>query len=180
MQWIFVLCGCMFLLSLIATYQVCTVSLKAGLYTYNGSGADGRTASARTSLPPFPAAHRQRWACITGLLPVLSTYGPENILAQKEVRSWPVPMSSPLLTPARSRRGSEDGRHRARGQVPPATIAPLGYLTPQDAFGDVERGNPLPYTLPPERRRAVGLERETWRLEVVADPESDTRLERPL
>ena len=38
--WIFVLCGCMFLLSLIATYQVCTVSLKAGLYTYNGSGAD--------------------------------------------------------------------------------------------------------------------------------------------
>src|SRR6266568_7337976 len=34
MQWIFVLCGCMFLLSLIATYQVCTVSLKAGLYTY--------------------------------------------------------------------------------------------------------------------------------------------------
>src|SRR6266700_8368043 len=35
MQWIFVLCGCMFLLSLIATYQVCTVSLKAGLYTYN-------------------------------------------------------------------------------------------------------------------------------------------------
>jgi len=40
MQWIFVLCGCMFLLSLIATYQVCTVSLKAGLYTYNGSGGD--------------------------------------------------------------------------------------------------------------------------------------------
>jgi hypothetical protein len=40
MQWIFVLCGRMFLLSLIATYQVCTVSLKAGLYTYNASGAD--------------------------------------------------------------------------------------------------------------------------------------------
>ncbi len=42
MQWIFVLCGCMFLLSLIATYQVCTVSLKAGLYTYNRSGADAQ------------------------------------------------------------------------------------------------------------------------------------------
>jgi hypothetical protein len=40
MQWIFVLCGRMFLLSLIATYQVCTVSLKAGLYTYKHSGAD--------------------------------------------------------------------------------------------------------------------------------------------
>jgi hypothetical protein len=34
MQWIFVLCGCMFLLSLIATYQVWTVSLKAGQSTY--------------------------------------------------------------------------------------------------------------------------------------------------
>jgi hypothetical protein len=30
----------MFLLSLIATYQVCTVSLKAGLNTYKSSGAD--------------------------------------------------------------------------------------------------------------------------------------------
>ena len=76
--------------------------------------------------------------------------------------------------------GFQDGRMRARVQVPPATIAPLGYLTPQDEFGDVERGNPLPYTLPPERRREVGLERETWRLEVVADPASDTKLERPL
>jgi DMSO/TMAO reductase YedYZ molybdopterin-dependent catalytic subunit len=63
---------------------------------------------------------------------------------------------------------------------PPATIAPFGYLTPQDAFGDVERGSPLPYTLPPDRRREVGLERETWRLEVVADPASDARLENPL
>jgi hypothetical protein len=34
MHWIFVLCGCMFLLSLRATSQVWTVSLKAGLYTY--------------------------------------------------------------------------------------------------------------------------------------------------
>ena len=69
---------------------------------------------------------------------------------------------------------------RARWLEPPGTIAPFGYLTPQDEFGDVERGNPLPYTLPPEQRREVGLERETWRLEVVADPASDARLEQPL
>ena len=75
---------------------------------------------------------------------------------------------------------SENGSMRARWVEPPATIAPFGYLTPQDEFGDVERGNPLPYTLPPERRREVGLERETWRLEVVADPASTTRLEHPL
>lgn len=76
--------------------------------------------------------------------------------------------------------GFLDGRVRARSAVPPDTIAPFGFLTPQHEFGDVERGNPLPYTLPLERRRAVGLERETWRLEVMADPESDTVLEQPL
>ena len=74
----------------------------------------------------------------------------------------------------------EDGRMRGRWLEPPATIAPFGYLTPQDEFGVVERGSPLPYTLPPERRREVGLERESWRLEVVADPASDTRLDHPL
>jgi DMSO/TMAO reductase YedYZ molybdopterin-dependent catalytic subunit len=44
----------------------------------------------------------------------------------------------------------------------------------------VERGNPLPYTLPRARRREVGLERETWHLEVAADPASDARIEQPL
>ncbi|MEX2216053.1 MAG: molybdopterin-dependent oxidoreductase [Phycisphaeraceae bacterium] len=46
----------------------------------------------------------------------------------------------------------------------PATI-----LTPQDEFYNVERGNPLPYKLPLEKRREVGLERETWTLDVFAD-----------
>ncbi|MFN0074818.1 MAG: molybdopterin-dependent oxidoreductase [Chloroflexota bacterium] len=62
----------------------------------------------------------------------------------------------------------------------PGSIAPFGLLTPQDQFGDVERGNPLPYTLPLERRRELGLERETWQLEIVADPESNTVLQQPL
>ena len=34
--------------------------------------------------------------------------------------------------------------------------------------------------MPLEKRREVGLERETWRLEVVADPESNSVLEKPL
>lgn len=46
----------------------------------------------------------------------------------------------------------------------------LPYLTPQGDFYNVERGTPLPYTLPLEKRLEVGLERETWRLEVLADP----------
>src|SRR6266436_6158331 len=61
MQWIFVLCGCMFRLSLIATYQVCTVSLKAGLYTYNRRAGDGLQPPLRCAtlqLPGAPDARR--------------------------------------------------------------------------------------------------------------------------
>ena len=74
--------------------------------------------------------------------------------------------------------GYADGRMRARSISP--VIAEHGYLTPQDRWGDVERGNPLPYTLPPERRLEVGMERQTWRLEVVADPETDAEVAAPL
>ena len=53
MQWIFVLCGCLCLLSLRATYQVCTVSLKAGLYTYKALELTAKTLArfARSSPP---------------------------------------------------------------------------------------------------------------------------------
>src|SRR5579872_1741699 len=71
-----------------------------------------------------------------------------------------------------------DGRPKALATHP--LIGLYGYLTPQHLWGDVERGNPLPYTLPPDQRRAVGLERETWQLEVIADPESNSVLEAPL
>lgn len=71
-----------------------------------------------------------------------------------------------------------DGHPRALVTQP--KIGVYGYLTPQSEWGDVERGNPLPYTLPPKRRRQVGLERETWRLEVVADPDSNSQVEAPL
>ena len=72
----------------------------------------------------------------------------------------------------------DDGRPRALWNQP--QIGRHGYLTPQTEWGDVERGNPLPYTLPPEVRRKVGLERETWQLEVVADPESNAKVDAPL
>ena len=62
----------------------------------------------------------------------------------------------------------------------PKTIADFGYLTPQEQFGVVERGNPLPYTLPLKRRLELGLERETWQLEILADPDSNAKLEQPL
>ena len=58
--------------------------------------------------------------------------------------------------------------------------ADLGYFTAQDDFGTVERGDPLPYTLPLAKRLEVGLEKETWKLEVVSDPESNSQLGNPL
>ena len=54
-----------------------------------------------------------------------------------------------------------------------------GFLTPQHEWGDVERGNPLPYTLPPEVRKHVGLERETWQLHIAADPDTNAVVEAP-
>jgi len=54
------------------------------------------------------------------------------------------------------------------------------YLTPQEKFRDVSRGNPLPHKLPPEKLVQVGLTRETWNLEVISDPEHKADLRNPL
>ena len=59
-------------------------------------------------------------------------------------------------------------------------IAQLEYLTPEAKFAGGGRGNPPPYKLTPEQRREVGLDRETWQLEVIADPTSDVQIESPL
>jgi DMSO/TMAO reductase YedYZ molybdopterin-dependent catalytic subunit len=63
----------------------------------------------------------------------------------------------------------------------PAELAPVleklePYFTPPVRFGDVSRGKPIPHTLSEEKRREVGLTRETWKLEVVADPENPAKL----
>jgi DMSO/TMAO reductase YedYZ molybdopterin-dependent catalytic subunit len=50
------------------------------------------------------------------------------------------------------------------------------YFTPPDDFRDVSRGKPLPHSLPEEKRREVGLTRETWKLEIVSDPENPATL----
>jgi DMSO/TMAO reductase YedYZ molybdopterin-dependent catalytic subunit len=59
-------------------------------------------------------------------------------------------------------------------------IAQLEYFTPEANFGGGGRGNPPPFKMSAEERRAVGLEQDTWQLEVMADPESDVKLENPL
>jgi DMSO/TMAO reductase YedYZ molybdopterin-dependent catalytic subunit len=50
------------------------------------------------------------------------------------------------------------------------------YFTTQESFGDVSRGTPLPHAIPLEKKKAVGLTRETWKLEIISDPEHPATL----
>ncbi|MHC4560940.1 MAG: hypothetical protein ACYTFW_25090, partial [Planctomycetota bacterium] len=59
-------------------------------------------------------------------------------------------------------------------------ISKLEYLTREENFVNAGRGKPPPHKLPLEKRREVGLVRDTWQLEVLPDPESDSKVERPL
>src|SRR5438477_3887431 len=54
------------------------------------------------------------------------------------------------------------------------------YFTAQEKFRDVSRGKPLPHSLPDEKKRKVGLTRETWKLEVVSDPDNPATIQHPL
>jgi DMSO/TMAO reductase YedYZ molybdopterin-dependent catalytic subunit len=50
------------------------------------------------------------------------------------------------------------------------------FMTPPEAFQDVSRGKPLPHSLPEEKKKEVGLTRETWKLEVISDSENPAKL----
>ncbi len=54
------------------------------------------------------------------------------------------------------------------------------WLTSQDDFRDVSRGKPKPHSLSEDERTKVGLTRETWKLEVIGDPDHPSTLENPL
>lgn len=74
----------------------------------------------------------------------------------------------------------------ARGAEAPSELADAiskleSFLTPLDKFRDVSRGKPVPHSLPEEKRKEVGLTRETWKLEVVSDTDKNaTRLKKPM
>ena len=52
-------------------------------------------------------------------------------------------------------------------------------ITSQDQFFDVSRGNPIPHTLTDQKKQEVGLTRETWKLEVISDPEHPVPMRKP-
>ncbi|MHC4284529.1 MAG: molybdopterin-dependent oxidoreductase [Planctomycetota bacterium] len=59
-------------------------------------------------------------------------------------------------------------------------ISKLEYLTREENFTTYGRGDPPPHKLPVEKHREAGLVRETWQLEVLPDPESNAKVEKPL
>jgi DMSO/TMAO reductase YedYZ molybdopterin-dependent catalytic subunit len=69
-------------------------------------------------------------------------------------------------------------------ELPPALAPAVREIEPyffaQEAFTDVSRGNPVPHSLPEQKRREVGLTRDTWRLEVITDPDQPASLGRQL
>ena len=50
------------------------------------------------------------------------------------------------------------------------------WLTLQDHFRDVSRGNPRPHSLDEANPKNVGLTRETWTLDDLTDPETNLNL----
>ena len=54
------------------------------------------------------------------------------------------------------------------------------WLTHPDDFQDVSRGKPKPHTLPDEKKREVGMTRETWTLNVISDLENPATIANPL
>ena len=53
------------------------------------------------------------------------------------------------------------------------------YFSPQEKFRDVSRGKPLPHSLSDQKKRKVGLTRESWKLEVISDPDHPATIRRP-
>lgn len=59
-------------------------------------------------------------------------------------------------------------------------IAKPEYLTPLDRAFILDKGKAGVTKLPPERLREIGLVPETWSLDVIPDPVSDSSVEQPL
>jgi hypothetical protein len=59
-------------------------------------------------------------------------------------------------------------------------INELEYLTPADKFIVQRRGNPVLSEIPDENLSAIGLTRETWKLEIIPDQDSNSELGNPL
>lgn len=59
-------------------------------------------------------------------------------------------------------------------------ISGLEYLTPADKFVVQRRGQPVLSEIPDDKLAAIALTMETWKMEIVPDPESNSEIGNPL
>ena len=59
-------------------------------------------------------------------------------------------------------------------------ISELEYLTPAHKFIVQRRGNPVITEIPQEKLSSIGLTQDTWKLEILPDPASDSELGNPV
>lgn len=74
--------------------------------------------------------------------------------------------------------GAQAEPRRAELEAAIAKLEP--FFTPPDDFRDVSRGKPLPHSLPEEKKKEVGLTRDTWQLEVFSDSDNPAKLGKEL
>jgi DMSO/TMAO reductase YedYZ molybdopterin-dependent catalytic subunit len=87
--------------------------------------------------------------------------------------------ASPVVVRSlRAEMGVDEPKKRAKPDK--AGAQPEPYFTASEDFGDVSRGTPRPFSLSEEKKKEVGLTRDTWRLEVIADPDRPAKLDKPL
>jgi DMSO/TMAO reductase YedYZ molybdopterin-dependent catalytic subunit len=79
-----------------------------------------------------------------------------------------------------SSRSAADSADLSAPELVKALAKLESYFTLPARFQDVSRGKPLPHSLPEHKKREVGLTRETWRLEVLADPDHPATLDKQL
>ena len=84
------------------------------------------------------------------------------------------------LWPVSSRGSEPAGSVLDRPELADALAKLESFFTPPAKFRDVSRGKPLLHSLPDEKKREVGLTRETWKLEVIGDPDAPPKLQSPL
>jgi hypothetical protein len=76
--------------------------------------------------------------------------------------------------------GLESGGNLQIDPVLKKAVARLEYLSPADKFIVQRRGNPVLTEIPSGKLAAIGLTPETWKLEIIADQDSDSKLGRPM
>lgn len=75
---------------------------------------------------------------------------------------------------------SGSGPAEAEDPTPPQLLKAIEelepYLTVQNEFQDISRGKPVPHSLSEEKKREVGMTRDTWKLEIITDPNHPSQL----